>query len=945
MFQVNRTNHKMTIVGCALATTFTVSQSFAEDGAETGALEEVIVTGSRIARSGFDSPIPTVTITADSIEKSGSNNIGEILLELPSIGGGVSAGNGNLSLDAGSNFINLRTLGVDRTLVLINGRRRVAGSNLSSAVDLTTIPHGLIERVEVVTGGASAVYGADAVTGVVNVVLKKDFEGIELSAQGGLSQHGGAGTYDVGVVGGFRFNDDRGSFTFATSYSKAEPLEWNERREYGPGLLLLQANPNNTGPNDGIPDQLHYDNLRLNHIAYGSSFVLNNTYYTFDEGGAVRPMQHDSEPFGPTSVFAQGGDGWVWDDFDQLRVGFERVSTNAYVNYDLTDSVNWYLESEFTNSSTRNDVQPTFDLDLVLQRDNAFMSQSLANLMDTNGLTSLILTRGNKDHGLYSEDINRNTYTIVTGIMGEFSNGWNYNVSYQYGQYDRDQVKANGRIEARFRETVDAITDPVTGEPICRDPAAVANGCVPLNILGPNAANPESIAYFRHDRAQQFTNTQRSVVAQVSGDLFELPAGEVLFSAGAEYRKDTTDFQNDGLSLTNQLWFLDNSGTANLKAEVDVTEVYGELVVPILADKSLFQALNLEAAVRLSDYSTIGNTTAWRFGLDWALTDELRLRSTISRSVRAPNLNELFSTRVRSGASNDDPCDVTRINLLPNRVTNCAALGVPVGHIDDQQVGQDVFTGGNALLNEEESDSYSFGFVVAPNFMPGLNVSLDYWNINIAGAINALDSQTVLDRCVDLGSVNNIFCPFVQRRADYQITAVFTEKINVSSIDSDGLDIEASYDWDVGFLPGDLRLSLGGTFVFSNETLVDSTNPDSLIIFNGEVTNPEWAGTLKTSYVHGPFNVDLLFRMLGSAKADVQIPSAEFRDRNEVSARTYVNVVTGYEFNDRYRVNFGINNLLDKAPPRLTETYRNGTEGLLYDHVGRFFFLGATAKF
>lgn len=926
------------------------SAADSRSGEPAGNMGEVVVTGSRIRRTNFDTPTPVASIDAAAVQSSGFNDVGEVLQRsMPAIGIGRGSASSHLTGEAGQNFVSLRNLGTNRTLVLVNGRRRVSGSTLSSAVDLTTIPDALIERVEVITGGASAVYGADAVTGVVNLVLKKDFHGLTATGNYGVSERGGAGNQSFTILAGTRFNEDRGSLSFSVSHSKTDPLHWSQRRNLGPGLLQLLANPDNTGPNDGIPDLKHFSNVRLAGLSEAGTFVLNNTRYTFDP--QLRPVVHDSSPFGQAAYRGIGGDGWNWPDYDDLRVGFKRLAFNSYLTYELPAGVSFYMEGEFANSKTVNYVQPGFDLDLAIRRDNPFVSDALGTLMDTNGLQTITLSRAHRDQGIRNNFFDRDTFTVVTGFTGAFSNGWKYDLSYQYGRYDLDETITHSRIEQRFRQAVDAVADPVTGQPVCRDAAARAAGCVALDLFGPNAATPAAVAYFDYSRRMRSTNDQQVAAVNLTGDLFALPYGPLQFSAGAEYRKETSDYADDGMSVANLLWVYDNGGS-NLEGEFDVKEGYVELLAPLLKDKPFIRELSLEGAVRYSDYSTIGNTTAWRLGGSWAPVSDLRVRAVRSRSVRAPNINELFSTTRKTLNFNDDPCDVSRIDLNPNRRANCAALGVPEGHIDQQQIGQDVLVGGNPDLGPERSNSWSVGLVLTPSALAGFSASVDYWKIKIDDAVSSLPPDTILTRCVDLPTIDNAFCPFITRREDSQVTSVTAKFFNIGGLLAEGIDFQTVYLTEPGALfaalPGRFRVALSGTYLRKNELQADATDDSSTVIRDGEVTSPRLRANLGLGYAtrgNVPINVELTTRYISRSKVDVQLFSEENRDRNVAAAYFYEDLTFGAELSERYQVRFGVNNLFDKMPPRMAETYKGTYDGALYDNIGRFYFVGATAKF
>ena len=912
-------------------------------------LEEIVVTGSRISRTGYDSPTPTNVINQKSIANSGFGNVGDIAVRSPSFGVGLGSGNANFNDDAGAAFVNLRGLGIDRTLVLVNGRRRVAGSTLTSAVDLSTIPSGMVERIEVVTGGASAVYGADAVTGVMNVILKDDFEGLEISGRGGFSTEGSGGeNYSVNLFGGSQFADGRGSITFGGSYNKDEPLTATGR-DFSDGILYLFANGANTGPNDGIPDSIHYPDFRLPGTHGAGTFVIAGDQYTVDPN--LRLIQNDV--IYPIGFIASGGDGYDPALYTRLRTEVETVSTMSTVNYDLTDKTKLFIEAQFSSVDVIDPRNPSsFDNNIVLDRANPFIPADVGTLMDANSLTQLSMQRTHNDHGLETNNLDKTTYTLLGGFEGELSDSWNWQAFYQYGQYTYNSQMENVRVNSRFLEAIDVISDPVTGSPICQSADARAAGCEPLNVIGSNVASQQALNYILHTRLRNSENTQKIVGLQIDGDLFDLPAGTLKVASGLEYRKESLSIRDDGLALAGDLFFTSGQGTPDTDSSFDVVEGFVEALLPIAKDKRFIEDLNIETAVRFSDYDTIGSTVAWKFGGDWSPTEGVRFRATRSKSVRAPNLSELFSPGVGTFALLVDPCDIANINDNANRATNCASAGIPAGFVDPTIAAADpISVGGNIDLDPETSQSWTAGVVITPEVIEDLSFSIDYWNIEITDAINTINAQTALDKCYDAQSLNNPFCSLINRRGDSGLSLIELSDINIGELTAAGVDVEVNYTMEA--FGGTVDIAATGTYLIEHEEFVDKTDSTTLIIRDGEVSHPRVRLNLITSYSQGPWDIGLSTRFVGSSKADVQaLP--EDRDLNNASSKIYNDLVFGYELNENYQFSLGINNLFNVTPPRLFETHTGGGGaglgqgeggGGLYDNIGRYIFLGASAKF
>lgn len=936
---------KKTVLFSAVISAISASSfALAEDGENPSAmLDEVVVTGSRIARSGFQTPTPTTVIGDDAIEISGFNNIGDIALRTPSFGIGLGSANANFSDDAGASFVNLRGLGADRTLVLVNGRRRVSGSTLSSAVDLSTIPAGMVERIEVITGGASAVYGADAVTGVMNVILKDDFDGFEVSANGGFGTEGSGGeTFAANMFGGAEFADDKGGINFGLSYSKEEPL-FGPQRDFTKGLSFVFANGANTGPNDGIPDNIHYHNSRLPGTHGAGTFVIDGNQYTVDPN--LRLVQNDQTY--PVGFIASGGDGYDPALYTPLRTEAETVSAMTTVKYELSDNVDLFVEAQFSMIDVVDARNPSsFDNSMIIDRANPFIPADVAALMDVNGLTELNMQRGHNDHGLEINNLDKKNFSFVGGFDGQIIDEWNWSAFFQYGQYDYNSQMENTRINSRFSEAIDVISDPITGDPICSSASARANGCEPLNVIGADVATQEALDYILHTRLRDVQNSQKVIGLQFDGSPLELPAGPMQIAGGYEYRKETISIRDDGLALSGDLFFTVGVGTPDTDSSFDVNEVFIEILAPLVADKKLIDEMNLELAFRSSDYSTIGKTTAWKAGGDWSLIEGFRLRATRSKSVRAPNLNELFGAGSASFQSLIDPCHITNINDNANRAANCLADGAPVGYFDPSIAASDpIFTGGNVDLDPETSNSWTIGFVLTPAILNSVSVSVDYWDIEITDAINTVDPQSAFEKCYDSESLDNPFCSLIERGPDFAISRVNLSDINIGKLTAKGVDIQVDYRTEM--FDGDFSLSALGTYLLEHEELGDVNDPATLIIRDGEVSHPAVRLNLTAAYKQGPWSIDLMTRYIGSAKADVQAGPEE-RDLNRAKAKIYNDLVIGYNFSENYRAHIGVNNLFDVTPPNLAETQFGGSflsEGALYDNIGRFITMGVSAKF
>lgn len=894
---------------------------------EPESTEAIVVTGTRITRKSYDTPQPVGLMSEGQIEATGVSNVGDVLGRMPQVGVGLGQANSYYNQDAGAAFINLRGLGTNRTLVLVNGRRRVSGTELSSAVDLTTIPANMIDRVEVITGGAAAVYGADAVTGVVNVTLKNDIQGIELSARSGISGKGDAGSYSLGAVVGSKFADERGSVTLGISYNKENALMANQRA-FGRNQVELFGNPDNTGPNDGIADSLAITNYRYPGTSYGGTFNIGGSPYTFD-GGRVRPLQNDLR----VSFWGVGGDGFNDADFAPLRNDSQVLAGMVHLQYQLSDAVKFFADAQYSHSRTIAPLQPTFDLGITITSDNPLIPADVRSLMAAAGQTSLSVGRTNIDQGINIRTLSRDTVTGVAGLEGELGGRYNWLVFYQNGRYENDTSRTHNRITARFNQAVDVVMGP--NGPVCRDPAARVAGCVPLNLFGPSAATPAALNYFDYTSHRKLVNTQQVAGAQITGKPFDLPAGPLQIALGVEYRDESTEVIPDPLQASGQLLYLIDGAIA---ANYNVKEAFGEALVPILADQPFAKELSLEGAVRFSNYSSIGNTTAWKLGGQWAPSGDIRFRVTRSRSVRAPNLSELFSPGGSSNVFVIDPCDASRINLDSRRAANCAALNIAPGYVDPLGgVFKTVITSGNSALGAETSNSWTVGTVLSPSFIPGLYASIDWWKIDLNGAINTVPIQDSVDGCVDASTIANPFCQLITRRADGAISRIDLKPINVGSLSAEGIDFQANYRQRIGAVQA--RLGFGGTYLIRNQLEVVAGDPTTQQVYTGAIDNPRWRFNVTPGITLGAFSLDWTLRYISSSKVD-PMASAEARNDNNVASRLYNDIYANLEVNDRMKLYVGINNLFDVSPPFSRETFQGTGRGSLFDNIGRYFYLG-----
>lgn len=947
----------------------TATTTVEDDSAAT--LDSIMVTGSRIARPDLVNPMPVSVVRMEEALEFGATNAYDILAELPAIGVGTSLASGPSGWDSGTASINLRNMGTNRTLTLIDGKRRVSSSARSSAVDISAIPLGMIERVEVVTGGAAAVYGADAVTGAVNIITRKDIEETTLSATTGMSERGDAKESLFSVSSGFKFAEGRGRVSVGGTYAQNDPLFMYDRFDWRDQPMVLN-NPANTGAADGIFDRQHVWNYRQHYYAYEPNFWLadEKTRYMLEAGGNIRPMVHEIYLDKGPSQFAlgSGGDGRNLTDMNQLLGGNESASVMGRVDFDISDNLHtaaWlnYARSHYSGAGTyyRDDTRTTFMGvgSAKAYLDNPFLPDSIRQLMLDKGLTSLNIDRTYGNFPVRSEEHHRKTLTVGAEIGGGLSDYVSWGAFAQYGEVEDHAVQGNVPVKSRWLAARDVVTG-ANGLPVCRDEAARAAGCIPLNIFSTEKPTRELLDWVLDDRDEFRTTTQLVAGAEINGSAFELPAGTLGFALGAEYRKETLKNTDDPLALSGELVYGGGPGArSQLDEGFEVSELFGELLVPVVADKPLARRVDLELAWRYSDYTTVGSTNAWKAGLIWEPVEGLAFRGVASRSVRTPNFGELYEpvfTNTTLG-SITDPCEAGDYHASPNRAENCLALGVTTP-LPDIKTGPWVTTGGNPDLDPETSDSLTIGFVWQPQFIDGLDLTVDYWDIDITDVITQISYTNILRLCVDLPDINNPYCAAHGRNQTPDVPTeqhgivlpagaplwVTAQQANVSRLYASGVDVGANYRRDLG--PGQLSVNFAGTWLMDNVTETTPGIESGNVVSDGSWTNPHFRASLTTRYQVDRLGMGLTVRHHGSAKADVNTTSDEQYDIIDVPSRTYLDLSLRYDLGRGHSVGLAVRNLGDVMPPYMAfgepGIYSNNT---VYDIVGRDYSLNWNWRF
>lgn len=874
-------------------------------------LEEVVVTGSRIARAGFKAPTPTTVLGAEQLQNTSATNIGQALnQEVPALTPSLTPTTSTRSSqNAGGNFLDLRNLGANRTLVLVDSSRFVPTTSIGT-VDTNVIPSTLIERVDVVTGGASAAYGSDAVAGVVNIVLKKDLNGFETRVQGGLSQRGDNGSRNVSLAWGAPFADGRGHFEIAGEYEDDNGINDVTSRSWARGQYGLIANPAYT-PTNGEPQQLMVPDIQLG-IATAGGLILSGPARgtQFLPGGGTAPFTRGNPASG---ALMSGGNGLNPGLYQVLSVPLDRENALARLSYDLTPSITAFVEASWARAHTFNpSLTPSFDFGSLIQADNAFLPASLGSA------APFAFGEFNTWDLIQASNTNQ-TQRYRGGLSGKIGSKWTWAADAQYGRNRYSAYLFDNLITDRYAQAEDAVVDPASGQAVCRSTlTSPTDGCVPINVFG---GTPSQAAkdYVTGTQSLLTTLTQTAAQANMQGEPFSTWAAPVSVAFGGEWRRLTLDTTVDPLSAA-QAFLIGNPQP--IAGRFSVSEGFGEALVPLVRDVPGVRALDFNGAVRVTHYSTSGTVTTWKAGLSYSMTDELRFRATRSRDIRAANLAELFTSSQLLFTTIADPA--TGENVL--------ARTLSVGNRD---------------LKPEKADTTTFGPVYQPSWLPGFSASLDYYNIDIGGAIAQLDAQDIVTRCA---AGDTALCSFVTRDADNLPSQITLTYLNLARIHTNGMDIEASYNRTLA--NGDkMSLRVLGNYVHELSSSNGATSIDLAGIVGtgvggigtGNSGSPRWRANASESYSHGPLTFYLEQRFIGAGHYTNFYTVSD----NDIGARLYLNGTVSANIGDQLQLFATINNILDTNPPRNPENFLEPAQAnaVLYDVVGRMFTLGARVNF
>jgi outer membrane receptor protein involved in Fe transport len=982
-----------TMIGGFAALAF-AAPAVAQDAPQDTQLDEIVVTGSRIPQTNLTTTSPVTQVTGEDIDIAGVTRVEDLVNQLPQA---FAAQNSTVSNGAsGTATVSLRNLGSSRTLVLIDGRRMGYGSPNDDAADLNQIPEQLVERVEVMTGGASAVYGSDAVAGVVNFIMKKDFEGIQIDAQYGFYQHhndyDGPGNLRDVIAGRaatnpaqFRLPDD----DVADGESKSVNIIMGVQAPDGRGNLMAYAGYRNNNPVLGADRD--YSSCALGGEA-GGSFTCGGSSTAFPGRFISQANGADLTVGGAAGVgngtftpFSAATGQYNFGPLNYYQRPDERYTLGAFGQYAVNDKVEVFAQLMFSDYQSVAQIAPSgafLGPIIEVSCDNPLLSAQQQTAIGCAGpgtSVDMLIGRRNAEGGGRQDSINYESYRGVVGVRGEFMTGWNYDVAAQFSRVRLARTYLNDFSNTRLGRALDVVD--VGGTPTCQ---SVVDGtdttCVPYDIFSPGGVTQAALDYLQIPLIQTGETTQQVLTAAITGDTgwsFSTASRTVQVAFGAEYRRDYLGSVTDNAFATG-----DGAGqggpTIGFTGDTDVAEVFGEIQIPLADDQPWAYSASIDAAYRRSEYETFGADT-YKVGLDYAPIEDVRFRASYSRAVRAPNVIELFTAQGLNLFDMDyDPCDVNERPAADGPVpASCISAapaswqvtpGQSVSPILTSPAGQYNFLqGGNPDLNPEEADTYTFGFVVTPSFLPGFNLSVDYYNIKVDNLIGSVGALNILDACYTAN--NAAACNLIVR--DPATGALWTDggriidtNVNIGGVQTSGVDFNANYsvpleDWGAPSY-GSLQFSFVGTWLESLETDTGLGFANSVYDCAGfyanqcGVPNPEWRHRARVTWV-SPWDLDVsaTWRYYGEAEiavlgADGSLNNSGARLDKVLDDQNYLDLAGTWQVLDNVTLRAGVNNILDSDPPlspSVGTTGNNNTYPQLYDSLGRYFFFGVTANF
>ncbi len=986
---------KLASAPAVLGFALTALPAFAQDAADADAdAETIVVTGSRLASPNLDSASPVTVVSAEDIKNTGTTRVEDLVNSLPQVFAGQGSNYSNGA--SGAATLNLRGLGSERNLVLVNGRRLTPGDPSTSAADINVIPGAMVKRVDVLTGGASSVYGADAVSGVVNFVMDTKFEGFRIDGQysfynhnndigssvtNALSARGFAiprgmatdgGTVDATVAFGTSFDDGRGHITAYAGYRKVNSVLQRDR-DYSACALTPSATTSAYTCGGSLTS--------------ANGTVFDGTSSTYQIGaGRTLPGGFSRYNFAPLNYFQRPD---------------ERYTAGVFADYEISDSLKPYMEFMFMDDRTLAQIAPSGDFgnttwincdnpllgynpaltgsgDVLCRRDNLLSDASnpFATVGNSGG-TPLVFTdslgnsynrgfaqilRRNVEGGGRVSDLQHTSYRGVLGMKGDLSDAWSYDAYYQYGRTNYTQIYKNDFSVTRIGRALDVVTNPNGGAPVCRSVLeGIDPNCVPWDIWGTGTVTQAALNYVQVPGIARGINTEQIVSGYVTGDLgkygLKSPAAKDGFGlvVGAEYRKETLDFVTDVSFQTGDLAG-QGAPTPSVAGAFDVKEVFAELRAPLIQE-SFFYDLTMTGGYRHSSYSVNGGasfkTDTYKIEGEFAPIRDIRFRGGYNRAVRAPTLQDLFAPQIVGLDGAEDPCSN---HVILASETGCLAQGLTVGQfvVENPANQYNGLGGGNPNLNPEIADTWTAGVVLQPGFLPGFSMSVDWFNIKIKDAISTIGADTIVGGCTD-GS-NPAFCSLVHRDATGSLWRssngyVINLLQNVGSSSTKGVDVTAAYSRQIGGV-GRMNVSFVGTWL---DQLLPTGSYDCVGL-HGAVCGtptPAWRHQLRVGLdTKMGVGVSVRWRYFDAVAQDRSVLGGATQPNNlRIPSVSYFDLALTADVGDHFKFRLGANNVLDKTPPLTSGAACpagpcNGNSwAQVYDSIGRYVYAGVTLDF
>jgi iron complex outermembrane receptor protein len=949
-------------------------------------LGEIVVTGSRIVRPDFEAASPVVSLTAETFKQSGVVNAEQLVNTLPQVVPSFSSGNNNPG--GGQSYINLRGLGSVRNLVLMDGKRLVPG-NESALVDINTIPTSMIERIDVVSGGASAVYGSDAIAGATNFIMKKNFTGIEVSGQYGISEEGDADTGAISVTMGADLADGRGNVVAFASFNDRQALSKGDRKfsaqavsgtSFFPSGHLRRAS-GNAWTVDAQNDV--FTNLYGTTAPSGLSNMGFNDDGTLFAGTGLNNFKSVDGEGQDGLYFAQnfpnGANNYSYnfEPWNNLIIPQQRISAGVFGDFDVTDRVEAYTRILLTNYSSSTQLAPSpaptgannsvggVPGEFTIPVTNPFVQANagvlaLANSrtgdnvgLQGSGPTEDLLYRYRfVSNGPRKETYERDVYQILLGTRGEITDNWSFDVYAGHGKFNEQLDQAGNVSVPKVEELLDAADGGVS---LCE------GGFNPFGFGGLSPACADYVGVTAKNTAQIEHNMAEGTL---SGDLFSLPAGAVSTTVGAFWQEMTYRSLKDEILRSGDVSGF--NAEDNISGRVANTDLFVEFYVPLLSDITAVENLALTAGYRYSDNTPSGTNSSYKAELDWTISDSFRVRGGYQRAVRAPNIAELYSPQNEDNPEVDDPCNYDSVERLGSNVAQvealCVAQGIPAAVLgtagDPNSYKQsnsqiDALAGGNPDLQEETADTYTIGVVWTPDFADRLSVSLDYYDIEVSDAISAIDPSTVVARCFNADGANpnyevdNFYCNLFDRFvATSEIKDLEETQNNIGGIRTSGVDLQVDWGFDIGSF-GDIGLNFVSTYVnnFERQELPGDIWLDFVGTIGDNVgeTLPDWKATLTGVWNIAGFSTMLRMRYLPSMELEDSVISGSTDPG--VDSIMYIDLSTRWQVTDALSLRLGVENLTNEDPQLFSPDVDSGTDPSTYDVIGRRYFMTATYKF